>query len=127
MSRVHVLGRTLCFRQFPTATGALLWLDDYAHSGSLKDIMIIILIILVLVRIHPEPADDCPCFDDSVAFAGVIIGGEIAVWRYTHSPFSISDPVPGSTPYSLAQVGWIKSMIRVLLGVFIIFTWRATL
>lgn len=83
--------------------------------------------MLIIVRMHPEPADDCPCFDDSVAFAGVLIGAEIAVWRYSHNPLSISEPAPGTTPYSLAQVGWIKTIIRVLLGVFIIFAWRAIL
>ncbi len=101
--------------------------DSRLATGSFWNPILIAVLMLIIVRMHPEPADDCPCFDDSVAFAGVLIGGEIAVWRYTHSPFSISDPVPGSTPYSLAQVGWIKTMIRVLLGVFIIFTWRATL
>jgi hypothetical protein len=101
--------------------------DFWLATGSIWSPLLIAVLMLIIVRTHPEPADDCPCFDDSVAFAGVLIGGEIAVWRYTHSPFSISDPVPGSTPYSLAQVGWIKTIIRVLLGVFFIFTWRATL
>lgn len=101
--------------------------DSWLSVGSVWNPVLVAVLMLIIVRIHPEPADDCPCFDDSVAFAGVLIGGEIAVWRYAHSPFSISDPVPATTPYSFSQVGWIKTIIRVLVGVFIIFTWRATL
>lgn len=36
--------------------------------------------ILFLIRIHPEPADDCPCFEDSVAFLGVLLGELLAEW-----------------------------------------------
>ena len=34
------------------------------------------LFLVLAVRIHPEPADNCPCFDDSVAFLGVVMGIE---------------------------------------------------
>lgn len=33
---------------------------------------------LYLIHIYPEPVDDCPCFDDSVAFVGVLIGLDVA-------------------------------------------------
>lgn len=38
-------------------------LDDFIYKGSLQAPLIVMLTILILVRIHPEPADDCPCFD----------------------------------------------------------------
>lgn len=38
-------------------------LDDFIYEGSLQAPLAIMLTILILVRIHPEPADDCPCFD----------------------------------------------------------------
>lgn len=38
-------------------------LDDFIYKGSLQAPLIIMLTIIILVRIHPEPADDCPCFD----------------------------------------------------------------
>lgn len=69
--------------------------DRFIHSGSSEAPALVILLILILVRIHPEPADDCPCFDDSVAFAGVIIGVELGNWhigrsgRAGMSPFSL--------------------------------------
>lgn len=38
-------------------------LDNFIYEGSLRAPLTIMLTILILVRIHPEPADDCPCFD----------------------------------------------------------------
>ena len=76
-----VLGRVYCGMHgfFDVIIGSLLGVllgviqcvygddfDEYLYSGTFKEPFIILLIILVLVRIHPEPADDCPCFDDSV-------------------------------------------------------------
>jgi dihydrosphingosine 1-phosphate phosphatase len=98
--------------------------DNYLYSGNLREPVIIILIILVLVRIHPEPADDCPCFDDSVAFAGVVAGIEFGNWHYSRTSFAISSPFPGTVPFDLQKVGWIKTVIRIALGVVTIFAWR---
>lgn len=99
-------------------------LDDHVHSGPLKNIMIIILIILVLVRIHPEPADDCPCFDDSVAFAGVIIGIEYGNWHFARTDYAVSYPVPATVPFNIETMGWLVAVARILVGVLCIFAWR---
>ena len=98
--------------------------DDYIYSGSLKAPFIVILIILVLVRIHPEPADDCPCFDDSVAFAGVMIGVEVGNFHYAQSGFAWDYPVPATAPFQLEGLGWPKTIARIMLGVSVIFAWR---
>src|SRR5256885_5406356 len=99
-------------------------LDNYVHSGPVKNIMIIVLIILVLVRIHPEPADDCPCFDDSVAFAGVIVGMEYGNWHFAKTDYAWSDPVPGTVPFNIKSMGWLVAVARILIGVLSIFAWR---
>jgi hypothetical protein len=99
-------------------------LDNYVHSGSLQNIVIIILIILVLVRIHPEPADDCPCFDDSVAFAGVIIGIEYGNWHFARTDYAVSYPVPATVPFNIETMGWLVAVARILVGVVSIFAWR---
>lgn len=98
--------------------------DSYIHSDSLMALSIVILIIAVLVRIHPEPADDCPCFDDSVAFAGVLIGAEIGYWHYAASGLAWNDPVPATVPFRLEEIGWLKAIARIVVGVLIIFAWR---
>jgi hypothetical protein len=99
-------------------------LDDYVHSASIKNILIMLLIILVLVRVHPEPADDCPCFDDSVAFAGVIIGIEYGNWHFARTEYSSSYPVPATVPFNIEVMGWLVAIARILVGVISIFAWR---
>jgi dihydrosphingosine 1-phosphate phosphatase len=98
--------------------------DAYLISASAKEILVIILVVIALVRIHPEPADDCPCFDDSVAFAGVFIGCQVAFWHFAQTRFAWSDPAPATIPYRLSSLGWLKTALRVLIGVVTIFAWR---
>jgi len=99
-------------------------LDNLIQDGSVKALSIVILIICVLVRIHPEPADDCPCFDDSVAFAGVLCGVELGNFHYARSPLSWNTPVPATVPFQLEVLGWPKTILRILLGVSCIVAWR---
>lgn len=101
--------------------------DTYLASATLKEVCLIVLIILAMVRIHPEPADDCPCFDDSVAFAGVVIGIEAFWWHFSKTELAWSDPVPGTIPYRLADLGWFKTILRLVVGVLSILTWRAVM
>ncbi|KAF2994536.1 hypothetical protein E8E13_003565 [Curvularia kusanoi] len=102
------------------------WIDSWIFSGSYKDLILATLVIFVLVRIHPEPADDCPCFDDSVAFSGVVVGINIGAWHFAQSGFAINDAYPSTVPFQLAEIGLPKAVIRTLLGVVVIFIWRAT-
>ncbi len=98
--------------------------DDWMAAGSLEAPIIFVLIILVLVRIHPEPADNCPCFDDSIAFAGVMIGVELGVWHYATSGYAWDLPVPATTPFQVKALGWPKTLGRIVIGVLTIFAWR---
>lgn len=99
-------------------------IDAFLHSSSWRAPILLALTIIVLVRIHPEPADDCPCFDDSVAFAGVMIGCEVGDFHYATSGFSWSHPVPATVPFSLEHMGLGIVISRVLVGVIVIFAWR---
>lgn len=101
--------------------------DAWVIQGGYEAPLIIALIVLIAVRIHPEPADDCPCFDDSVAFAGVVIGADVGMWHFSKSAFSSSVPVDGSIPFSLTEVGWPRAVGRIIVGVFIIFAWRGVM
>ncbi len=101
--------------------------DDWMAAGSIEAPTIFLLIIFVLVRIHPEPADNCPCFDDSVAFAGVMIGVELGVYHYTKSDYAWDYPVPATTPFDLEALGWPRTIARIAVGVLTIFAWRAVM
>ncbi|EFX06249.1 sphingosine-1-phosphate phosphohydrolase [Grosmannia clavigera kw1407] len=94
-------------------------LADYMQQSSWKAPALATLFIIALVRVHPEPADDCPCFDDSVAFAGVMIGLEVGTWRYPRLRESLglaSDSIPTLSP--------IVALARIIFGVLVVFAWR---
>ena len=99
--------------------------DVWISTGPIDNILLVTLITLILVRIHPEPADNCPCFDDSVAFSGVFIGVQVACYQFSSSPYSISDPMPSTIPFSIASLGLPLTILRIVLGVVIVFSWRA--
>jgi membrane-associated phospholipid phosphatase len=100
-------------------------IDQYVHSGSGKQVTLVVLIILALVRIHPEPADDCPCFDDSVAFAAVTIGAQIAYWNIARANANWDAPHPSTLPRSTYEkISWAQMGLRLVIGVLLIFAWR---
>jgi hypothetical protein len=98
--------------------------DDWLMEGDYKRLLLVELVILVLVRIHPEPADDCPCFDDSVSFAGVVLGIEFGVWHFAKTSYSWSSPSQGTVPFDLERLGYVVTIARILLGVVVVFAWR---
>ncbi|KAI2631641.1 PAP2-domain-containing protein [Xylaria nigripes] len=92
-------------------------LDLYMQQNGPSVVFAVVMIVIILVRVHPEPADDCPCFDDSVCFAGVMLGLEVGTWRLAQSPLA-------SIPFDLDALGWPAVILRILLGVFVVFIWR---
>jgi len=101
------------------------WLESWIFSGSFTDIFVVTLVVCVMVRINPEPADDCPCFDDSVSFLGVVIGINLGAWHYAQTGLALDTPIPSTAPFDMERIGLFKATFRVILGVVMIFMWRA--
>ncbi|OCH86020.1 hypothetical protein OBBRIDRAFT_738818 [Obba rivulosa] len=90
---------------------------------------IVIPTCLLLVHRHPQPVDDCPCFEDAIAFVSVIMGEVVAQWymvRHGYDDSFFSTAVPGNLHGS-----WMDAFTRIsnlsikmILGVLIIFAWR---
>lgn len=99
------------------------WFDEYIH-GSFKNTITYVLTMLVLVRMHPEPVDDCPCFDDSVAFAGVMIGIELGSWHFGRSGIAWDEPCLSTVPYRLNDLGLLITLVRIAFGVILVLAWR---
>jgi hypothetical protein len=101
--------------------------DVYMHQSSWLAPALAALLCVWVTWIHPEPADDCPCFDDSVAVLGVVIGIEIGTWTYGRiaaDPWSGS--AYGSTPPAVSSLPWTVLGARIVLGLAIVFGWRET-
>jgi hypothetical protein len=112
-----------------TMIGVLLWAIRFFFASEMDAAMIhtgfwpllIVPIVLILVRTHPEPADDCPCFDDAVAFLGVVAGVSVGQWHLANVVES------AQIPYDFSQSGAYGTALRVALGVGIIAIWRPTM
>lgn len=88
--------------------------DHYAWFPAVS----IALNLLILYK-HIKPVDECPCFEDSVAFVGVVSGLDISNWaiaRY-NLPLTCSF-VPFNTDNIVTMVG------RVFFGVLCVVIWK---
>lgn len=101
--------------------------DDWIAADTWTHPAIVILALMAAVRFHPEPADNCPCFDDSVAFAGVLMGAEVAHYHFSKTSFAAPNQPPATVFFELDTLGWPKTVIRIIGGVVIIFLWRAAM
>lgn len=88
-----------------------------------------VLLNYALIYFHITPIDDCPCFEDSVAFIGVIIGLDIADWVFVKSLFHSVAPEFGyhylDTHYSYAEFGLLKTVLRIVISVLPVVLWKA--
>jgi hypothetical protein len=114
-----VIGATISLIEFYQGPVLHAWMHESGWAAPIAAA----LLIIILVRVHPEPADDCPCFDDSVAFAGVMIGLEVGTWHLGHSSLATLYAGPDAT-FDIISIGWLKAVGRIVLGVLVIFAWR---
>ncbi|KAJ9480121.1 Dihydrosphingosine 1-phosphate phosphatase YSR3 [Pseudozyma hubeiensis] len=48
---------------------------------------------LLMVSVHPQPVDDCPCFEDAIAFVSVAMGVALARWCLRFGIVLHTDPL----------------------------------
>jgi hypothetical protein len=86
-------------------------------------------VCLLMVNQHPQPVDDCPCFEDAIAFISVVLGELVGHWAFFQrgvTPEFFKIPQPGSTYSTITDVAtwWLFSVIKVVVGILLLFTWR---
>lgn len=98
-------------------------------AGVFATVWLIILGHLYLIHVYPEPVDDCPCFDDSVAFVGVLIGLDLAHYLCvltnaftSHNSHHDAIIVPFSP-----EKGWLVLFLRVVVGMVLVVIWKSIL
>lgn len=97
--------------------------DQLIMHGSIINVILSSIFNYALIIFHPLPIDDCPCYDDSVAFIGVIIGIEWASWWFVNVT-GVSDSI---IHYSHSELGFLKTILRVLVGVGLVVLWKEVL
>ncbi|KAI8971283.1 PAP2-domain-containing protein [Trametes punicea] len=120
------------------AIGAAIWelhillgkyVDSWVQTNGWIVPAVIMPLCLYLVHRHPQPVDDCPCFEDAIAFISVIMGEVLARWYMAHNGYDESfflRPMPGSSWATWTDVGiwWSVAAIKVVIGVLTIVVWR---
>ncbi|THV04795.1 hypothetical protein K435DRAFT_746622 [Dendrothele bispora CBS 962.96] len=119
-------------------------LQSWAETGGWQVPLIVIPITLLGVNQHPQPVDDCPCFEDAIAFLSVVLGQLLSRWfaAFFETKRLIPRgpvPMPGSgwvydslsrtyiaIPRTLDDIllWWTIAAAKMILGILIIFTWR---
>ncbi|KAH9916229.1 PAP2-domain-containing protein, partial [Amylocystis lapponica] len=90
---------------------------------------VMVPLCLLLVHRHPQPVDDCPCFEDAIAFVSVVMGEVLSRWYMQHSgydqTFFVSE-MPGRSWATWMDVAtwWSIGALKLVLGILIIFAWR---
>ncbi|CAK3926704.1 Dihydrosphingosine 1-phosphate phosphatase [Lecanosticta acicola] len=112
------IGRVLCGPVF----------DAWIIAGGWIRITATVTALALTVRFHPEPADNCPCFDDSVAFVGVVMGACIATWhRARWLTGTVHPDIALADMYPFSNRDLSKAAARLVLGIVLIFLWRASM
>lgn len=102
--------------------------DEAMISGSLTSFGAALIFLTLAVRFHPEPADNCPCFDDSVAFIGVVMGTTIATRHYSGILTGAVRPeISLLQMYPYTNDNLVKSLAKLVCGIVVIFLWRAAM
>jgi len=85
----------------------------------------------LLVHYHPQPVDDCPCFEDAIAFVSVILGVYLARWHSVYAGLDgkfFDAVMPGGQgdiwTWDERMRWWSLAGAKVGLGILIIFIWR---
>ncbi|KAH7332750.1 phosphatidic acid phosphatase type 2/haloperoxidase [Rhizoctonia solani] len=127
-----VVGTAIWAAQLQWGSAFDLWISSNGWN-----VPVIVLVSgLFLVHRHAEPVDDCPCFEDAIAFVSVVMGAVIARWHFSHfilAPAQLStwseyfvSRTPGSTFATSYDIAIFASYaaLKMIVGVTAIFVWR---
>jgi len=106
-------------------------MERWLESRSWIVPIVLIPLCLLLVHYHPQPVDDCPCFEDAIAFISVVLGIYLARWHTVY--FGLDDKffdavMPGGHGDIWTGAEWMRwwslAALKVGTGIFVIFVWR---
>jgi len=82
------------------------WIEAWVQQGGWEVPAILIPLCLLAVNQHPQPIDDCPCFEDAIAFMSVVLGALVGRWTMNHAGIGVGRNgtvvMPGS--------GWVYQL-----------------
>ncbi|KAI0317450.1 hypothetical protein OF83DRAFT_1058645 [Amylostereum chailletii] len=119
--------------------GALMWLVQFSVMPVVERWLIgsgwigpvtVLAVCLLMVNQHPQPVDDCPCFEDAIAIISVVMGILISFWVSKRVPSLDAALFTTVTPgHTLDTTGaWLTwtlfALLKLATGILAIFAWR---
>jgi len=110
--------------------------DAWVTQNSWMVPIIVLVAGLFVVHRHAEPVDDCPCFEDAIAFVSVIMGAMLARWHFAQFILAPSQ-LAGFSDYYLSRTPGgsfsttsdlmlfaLYAVLKMTVGIAAIFVWR---
>ncbi|KAG9054832.1 hypothetical protein FS842_004011 [Serendipita sp. 407] len=89
------------------------------------------LLCLLLTNQHPQPVDDCPCFEDAIASLALLTGTVMSRWHASQVGWDVASGfytsrTPGweGQTWSDVIIWWSFAILKMVTGVSAIFAWR---
>ncbi|CAI5757653.1 unnamed protein product [Candida verbasci] len=104
----------------------IVWDNFIFNQGLILGSLLILVLFIGLIHFHSEPVDDCPCFDDSVAFIGVLIGLDLSHLVAFHTKFYLQfNDINDLYLIPFENKGIVMLTIRFLVGVTLVVIWKS--
>jgi len=107
------------------------YVDNWLSTSGWSVPLILISLAILMINQHPQPVDDCPCFEDSIAFVSSIMGVMIGKWHAVHfgldkSSGFFTSRTPGfdGNDWNDWTVWLAFAGLKLVVGVLSIFVWR---
>ncbi|KAH6887799.1 sphingosine-1-phosphate phosphatase [Coprinopsis sp. MPI-PUGE-AT-0042] len=102
----------------------------------------LIPLLLLAINQHPQPVDDCPCFEDAIAFGAVVLGALLGRWGMTQAGLNVELEGPSIMPgsglvkdalghwvtiertWQDVAVWWAFAALKMAVGTLTIVVWR---
>lgn len=81
--------------------------------------LISILACLFAVNQHAEPVDDCPCFEDAIAFISVMMGCAVSAWWRARFGFDFDSDYFATNPPDGWVIFVLVAVAKLVLGEFL--------
>ncbi|THH18859.1 hypothetical protein EW146_g2215 [Bondarzewia mesenterica] len=117
-----------------TAIWAVQWavmpaVERWIVSSGWRGPPVTIALCLLSVNQHPQPVDDCPCFEDAIAFISVMLGVLLGKWFSSLYPmFDVSTFVPLAysplSDFTSIATFFGMSLVKLSTGILTIFAFR---
>ncbi|GHJ86026.1 hypothetical protein NliqN6_2428 [Naganishia liquefaciens] len=117
-----------CWQAWEFAAPAV---EGWVEGGHWTVPLISIVVCLAMVHKHPEPVDDCPCFEDAIAVLSVMLGSFLCHWstakyfpKVSESPSNFQNSF-NKLPYPWSMLAGVSlALVKITLGIAILFAWR---